>query len=236
MKPAFFLAAALLWGGTVPALAQEATAPALGEVVVTANRMNGRYAQNERPVVGLRRPADSVVLPVAFSSDSRDFATRKREIFAMLLSALERAPGAGVELVTGSLELVPVTKADYQELPLAPAGRVDTSQTVIMVKAKLAGSTAAAQKQIDAFLKGVSRTGRAAIDPAGSLTLTIVNPDQYRDTIVKLVADNARRYAAVFGPDYAVQVGGIDSQISWSQVSGTDVFLYVPYRFTIVPK
>jgi FtsP/CotA-like multicopper oxidase with cupredoxin domain len=66
--------------------------------------------------------------------------------------------------------------------------------------------------------------------------LTIVNPDQYRDAIVQLVADNARRYAAMFGPDYAVQVGGIDGQVFWSQVSGTDVFLYVPYRYTIVPK
>jgi hypothetical protein len=68
------------------------------------------------------------------------------------------------------------------------------------------------------------------------LTLTIVNPDQYRDAIVKLVADNARHYAALFGTDYAVQVNGIDAQVYWSQVSGTDVFLYVPYRYTIVPK
>jgi hypothetical protein len=68
------------------------------------------------------------------------------------------------------------------------------------------------------------------------LTLTIVNPDQYRDTIVKSIAENARRYAAMFGPEYAVQVNGIDGQVSWSQISSTDVFLYIPYRYTIVPK
>lgn len=236
MKPLFFLAAGLLGCVCVPAPAQDTSAPGLGEVVVTANRLNARYAQQDRPVVGLRRQADSVVLPVAFASDSRDEATRKREIHEMLLAALGRATAAGVELVTGSFELVPVTKATYQDLPLFPAGRVDTSQAVVMAKVKLAGSASAAEQRLDTFIKALPRTGRGSIDRSGVPTLTIVNPDQYRDAIVKLVADNARHYAAMFGPDYAVQVSGVDAQVFWSQVSGTEVFLYVPYRYTIVPK
>lgn len=236
MKPVTFLALAVLGAAAVPASAQDANAPGLGEVVVTANRLNARYAQQDRPVVGLRRQADSVVLQVGFSSDSRDAETRKREIHEMLLAALGRAGAAGVELVTGNFELIPVTRANYQDLPLISAGRVDTSQANVMVKVKLAGSTMAAGERLDAFIKGIPRTGRGAIDKAGALTLTIRNPDQYRDAIVKLVADDARHNAAIFGPDYAVQVGGIDGQISWSQVSGTDVFLYLPYRYTILPK
>lgn len=236
MRPLFFLMAGILGCAAVPALAQDANAPGLGEVAVTANRLNARYAQQDRPVVGLRRQADSVVLQVAFASDSRDEATRKREIHEMLLAALGRAATAGVELVTGNFELVPVTKANYQDLALFGAGRVDTSQTIVMAKTRLAGSAAAAEQKLDAFIKGVPRSGRGSVDRAGALTLTIVNPDQYRDDIVKLVADNARRYAAVFGADYAVQVSGVDAQISWSQVSSTEVFLYVPYRYTIVPK
>ncbi|MBY8825095.1 hypothetical protein [Sphingomonas colocasiae] len=236
MKTAIFLAAALFGGTAIPAAAQDADAPGLGEVVVTANRLNARYAQQDRPVVGLRRQADSVVVQAAFSSDSRDAETRKREIHAMLLAALGRAGAAGVELVTGNFELIPVTKDNYQDLPLISAGRVDTSQANVMVKVKLAGSIAAAGERLDGFIKGVPRTGRGAIDKAGALTLTIRNPDQYRDAIVKLVAENARHNAAIFGPDYAVQVNGIDGQVSWSQVSGTDVFLYLPYRYTILPK
>ncbi|MDB5706629.1 MAG: TonB-dependent receptor [Sphingomonas bacterium] len=236
MKPGFILAAAIFGTATVPALAQDANAPGLGEVVVTSNRLNARYAQQDRPVVGLRRQADSAVLQLAIASDSRDEAVRKREIHTILLAALDRAAAAGVELVTGSFELVPVTKATYQDLPLVSAGRVDTSQANLMIKVKLAGSTAAAEQRLGAFIKSVPRTGRGTIDRAGVLTLTIVNPDQYRDAIVTLVADNARHYAAIFGPDYAVQVSGVDGQVSWSQVSGTDVFLYVPYRYVIVPK
>ena len=236
MKPAFFLAVAILGAIAIPAFAQEANAPGLGEVVVTGNRLNARYAQQDRPVVGLRRQADSAVLQLSIASDSRDEATRKREIHTMLLDALDRAAAAGVEMVTGSFELVPVTRANYQELPLVSAGRVDTSQANVMIKVKLAGSVVAAEQRLDAFIKSVPRTGRGTIDKTGALALTIVNPDQYRDAIVTLVADNARHYAAIFGPDYAVQVTGIDGQVLWSQVSGTDVFLYVPYRYTILPK
>jgi hypothetical protein len=236
MKRAFLLAAAILGTAAVPARAQDANALHLGEVVVTGSRSSARFAQQERPVVGLRRQADAAVLQLEIASDSRDEATRKREIHTILLSALDRAAAAGVELVMGSFELVPVTRANYQDLPLVSAGRVDTSQANLMVKAKLAGSTTAAQERLEAFIKAVPRTGRGTIDKAGVLTLTIVNPDQYRDAIVTLVAENARHYAAMFGPDYAVQVTGVDGQVAWSQVSGTDVFLYVPYRYTILPK
>ncbi len=235
MKAAFGLMAML---GTLaaPVAAQEGGGTALGEVVVTANRLNARYAQQDRPVVGLRRQADSAVISVSISSDSRDEADRKREIHAMLLSALERAPTAGIELVTGDFELVPVTRANYQELPLVGAGRVDTSQVRFMVKTRLAGSVTNADKKLGDFVKSVPKSGRGAIDRIGGVTLTIINPDQYRSAIVKLVAENAREQAAMFGADYAVQVSGIDGQVFWSQVSNTDVFLYIPYRFTIVPK
>lgn len=236
MKPALFLAATILGAAAVPALAQEANTPGLGEVAVTSNRNNARYAEQNRPVVGLRRQADSAVVQVSFSSDSRDEATRKREIHAMLLAALERSAASGVELVTGNFELTPVTKKTYMDLPLSSAGRVDTSQATVMIKVKLSGSASAAEQTINAFIKDIPRTGRGTVDKTGSLTLTIVNPDQYRDAIVALVADNARRYAAMFGADYGVQVNGIDGQVAWSQVGGTEVFLYIPYRYTIVPK
>ena len=236
MRPGLFLAAAVLSAAVVPAFAQDASAPGLGEVVVTGNRLNARYAQENRPVVGLRRQADAAVLQIAIASDSRDEAIRKREIHTILLAALDRAGAAGVELVTGGFELVPVTKATYQDLPLVSAGRVDTSQATLMIKVKLARSITVAEQRLDAFIKGVPRTGRGTVDKSGGLALTIVNPDQYRDAIVQLVADNARHYAGMFGPDYAVQVSGVDGQIFWSQISGTDVFLYVPYRYTIVPK
>lgn len=233
MRPGLLLAAAILGAGTVPAFAQDALAPGLGEVVVTGNRNNARYAQQDRPVVGLRRQADAVVLQIAVASDTRDEATRKREIHSMLLAAIDRAGAAGVELVTGGFELTPVTRATYQDLPLGSAGRVDTSQASLMIKVKLAGSIADAEKRLDAFIKSVPRTGSGMVDRNGVPALTIVNPDQYRDDIYRRIATGSTHALSFYGPDYALDLTGLDEAIAWKQVSNTEVFLYIPYTFSI---
>ncbi len=236
MKALRIFAIGALLGSAAPLLAQANNAGDLGEVVVTANRLSQPYFQQERPVIGLRRQADSAVQRIQISSDSRDEAVRKREIQAMLFAALDRAGAAGIELVTGNFELKAITRENAKDMVYMNAGRPDTSRIDLMVKAKLAGSATSAQQRIDAFVKGVAANGRALLEPSSGLTLTIVNPDQYRDTIVKLVAEHANRYAAMFGPDYRVNITGIDGQVAWSQVSNTEVFLYLPYRYALAAK
>jgi hypothetical protein len=234
---AFCLVAAILFAADAASvLAQKANTSDLGEVVVTSNRQNARYAQQDRPLVGLRRRADSVVTSVAFASDSRDAETRKREILTMVNAAIDRSAAAGIEIVTGNFELEQISKANVPKLPMVGAGRIDTSKIDLLLKVKLTGTVLDAVEKFNAFIKATPRTGRGTLDNYGGLTLTVINPDQYRDTIINLVADDARRQSAVFGADYAVQINGIDGQVSWSQVSPTDVFLYVPYRYTIVPR
>lgn len=232
MRLLTMVSAGLLAALPVPLFGQDG----LGEVVVTAQRSSGEYYSDEQTVIGLRRQADSAVQPVVFTSDSRDEAMRKREIQAMLLDALDRAEGMGVQLVTGDFELVQVTRANYRDLVFASGRRPDTSEIGLMVKARLSGSTGGAQDRIDRFVKAVPPSGRALLEKRGALTLTIVNPDQYRDDIVKLIAENGKRYASYFGADYGVEVGGLNEQLAWAQVSNTEVFLYIPYRFTIKPK
>lgn len=237
MKASLALVTVAIAWASPPALAQPPEAGGLGEVVVTATRGNIRYYQQDRPVVGLRRTADSAAMPLAISSDTREEATRKREIHTALLAAIDRAAAGGLELVSGTAQLNPVTRANYQELQFQWAGRVDTSKIELMVKVRLAGSAAAAaEKRLVDFIKAVPGSGRAVVERNGAMTLTIVDPDQYRDAIVQRVAQDARHNAGIFGPDFTFNINGIDGPVSWSQVSGTDVFLYLPYRYTIVPK
>jgi hypothetical protein len=207
-----------------------------GEIIVTAQRASGDFYSDEQTVIGLRRQADSAVQTVQINSDSRDEVTRKKEIRAMLQSAIQRASAAGVELVSGELELAPITLSSYEDLIFTKGNRPDTSVLSFYVKAKLAGSTGGAQTKIDNFVKSVPASGRALMEKQGNLTLTIINPDQYRDEIVKLIAKESLKNASYFGPDYGVEVGGLNEELNWSQVSGTEVFLYIPYRFTIKPK
>lgn len=216
-----------------PAIAQD---DGLGEVVVTASRAQTRYYEEEQTVIGLRRTADSAVQYVKIGSDSRDEATRKSEIRTMLASAIQRAGAAGVQLVTGDVELVPLTQASVSDLLMRNGNRPDTSEIGFMVKAKIDGSAGKAQDRIDAFVKSVPANGRALMEKTGGTTLTIINPDQYRDQVIKMVAAESTRYAAMFGPDYGVSINGLDQQLVWTQVSPSEVFLYLPYRFSVQTK
>lgn len=233
--PLTLAAAATLIANAIPAPAQQA--PGLGEVLVTANRKEARYFQQDRPVVGLRRQADAAVLSFSVNSDTREEATRRQEIYTVLLSLIDKAAASGLELVYGGAQLNPVTRANYTDLPHVWGGRVDTSKVDLMVKAPLSGSVIAAQERLKAFVKSAKGSGRATVDGGdGTIVLTVVNPDQYRDQIVSLVADDARHNAALFGPEFTFNLTGIDGQVAWSQVSTTEIFLYIPYRYTIVPK
>lgn len=232
---AFALASMIFVTSSSAAFAQNNSNIA-AEIVVTGSRTSGDYYSDDQTVIGLRRPADSAVQPVKLTSDSRDEGTRKTEIHAMLVEAIARAGAAGVELVTGDFELAPVTAANYRDLIFGKGNRPDTSEVKFFVKAKLSNSTGGAQTKIDNFVKAVPPSGRALMEKQGDLTLTIVNPDQYRDQIVKLIAAEALKYASFFGSDYGVDVGGLNEELHWTQVSGTEVFLYIPYRFNIRPK
>ena len=78
--------------------------------------------------------------------------------------------------------------------------------------------------------------GRALLEADDDLTLSVVNPDQYRSQVVDLVAADARATAARLGSEYAVEARGLDRPVEWSRASLTEVFLYVPYSYTVVPK
>lgn len=207
-----------------------------GEVRVSASRGGDGYFKESAPVIGLRRLADGAIQDISVTSDSRDLTVRRDEINAMLEAAIRKANAAGVELVTGNFELEAVTLANYRTLPVRAGRRSDTSEVVVTVKTKLSGPTDSAQARIDGFIKSVPATGRSLIEKNGVLQLTIVNPDQYRGQIVKLIADESRRASEAFGADYGVVVSGLDQHLVWNQASENEVFLYIPYRFTVQPK
>jgi hypothetical protein len=215
------------------------------------------------PVIGLKRLADSAVRSIEIVSDSRDEDMRKSEVQAMLLAAIDRAKRDGLFLVTGEFELVEVTRANWKDQFPGLAEKADsededddeeedyddedednkpkpgfeddgsTTTVRLKLKTKLDGSIDNAQQKISRFAKSVPVTGRSQIAQKGGLALTIVKPEQYRDEIYKLIAAGAKHAAEFYGPEYSVDVTGLDDAIAWKQVSNTEVFLYIPYDFSI---
>lgn len=215
----------------------------------------GGYIPASPPVIGLKRQADSAVRNIEIMSDSREESMRKREVQAMLLDAIDRAKQGGFSLVTGQLELVEITRENWQDQFPELAGKAKpdedgedyddnedqqayeddggTTTIRLKVKTKLDGSINNAQQKISGFIKSVPATGRSLIEQQGGLQLTIKNPDQYRDEIYKRIAEGAKHAASFYGPEYGLEVNGLDQDIAWQQVSNTEVFLYIPYSFKV---
>jgi len=218
-------------------------APAFAqEVIVTASRRGGylnSYADGDsRPFVHLRRQADYVVQTVRIVGDTRDEGKRREEVYAMVRNAVEMAGKQGVELSTGNYIIEPLTMANYTNLTLSGDGRADTAVATFLVKVKLEPGMDAktALGRIARFIAAVPAVGRAEMQAVGQLTLSVVNPDQYRGQIIDLIAADAKGSALKFGADYGVQISGLDKPVEWTRGSLTEVFLYLPVEYTIRPK
>lgn len=228
---------ALLALAPATALAQD-TESMGEEIMVTGSRIERDDDAARLPVIGLKRTADFAVQRVTVVGDTREQEKRRDEIMAMIRGAIELAGRRGdIDLATGAQSVEPLTLANYRNLPLASDGRPDTDYATFLIKTRLAGTDAkAALDRIAAFIKAVPTVGRAEMRSSGDLTLSIVSPDQYRGQIIDLVAADARATAARLGPDYGVAASGLDRPVEWSRASLTEVFLYVPYGYTVVPK
>ena len=219
MKRLILLAALTAVAMPMPVAAQDT-------IVVTGSRQDRsatnayfRSGNGGPAAIGVTRRADYFVTPLFVSSDSRDPDVRLEELFAMLGATLDKAEAEGIALVAGSYTLAPVTRANMRQLPVTGGNRPDTSRVQIYARIPLSGSAPsvrATAEQIKAFVKAVPATGRSFID-TGSTGLAIDNPEQYRAAVVKHVAEESTRYAAMFGSGYGVEITGLAGELYWQQ-------------------
>ena len=220
-----------------------AAAPALAqEVVLTAQRRGYNndavypdgVVATSRPIINLRRTADYAVQNLRVAGDARDATARRNDLHATIRNMLDAAAGAGVELAIGDYVIEPLTIANYKNLPLNSDGRPDTDQTKFLIKVRLAAGMdlKAAEERIARFVKSVAKAGRTRVDVSG-MTLSVVNPDQYRGAIIDLIAADAAISAGKFGAGSGVDVTGLDRPVEWARGPGTEVFLFLPASYVV---
>lgn len=255
-----------------PSLAQDGFEENI--VVVTGTRLPSSPIAvglpEPRPVIGIRRQADSALRNVEITSDSLDEGMRRREVRAMLLDAIDRAGRQGFNVVTGRFTVKEVTRANWQEVfpDLARGSASDYSEDDeswqieddddddddydeddlpkpffeddgdettlrLMIKTKLSGTIDEAERKIRAFVSSVPENGRAQMKQRGEMALTIIKPEQYRDEIYGLIATGAKRAASFYGPDYGLEITGLDNNVAWEQISDTELFVFIRYDFTV---
>ena len=236
MRKIFFTLSAIVGlSAPLPLLAQNNGAD---EVIVTASRREAEGYDDKVPAIGLRRAADFAVWFVNITGDTRDPTRRHDEIYAMLRGAIERAGQRGmIELATGEAVVEPLNLGNYRNVPLKTAGRPDSERLNFIIKTRLGSGVdaKAALDRVEAFIKAVPAVGRAELTRDDDQTLSVVNPDQYRGAIADLVAADAKAYAARLGPNYGVEIKGLDRPVEWARANLTEVLLYVPYSYVITP-
>lgn len=220
---------------TSSALAQDLASQ---EIMVTAQRAQQDDYQRDMPAVGLRRTADFLVQEVVIRGDTRDPKQRAAEIRQMLQKAIQLADKHGVELAFGDYILTQLTLQNLDEITLTNDNRPDSQKIAFLVKASLAGKEngTAAEKRIEDYVEAVPEVGRAQMDMSDDPSLSIVGPDKYRAQIADKVMEDARALSAKMGPDYAVTIEGLNMPVLWTRAGLSEVLLYIPYKFTIVPK
>lgn len=212
-------------------------------VVVTGSRIErsdyDEYFDDDQSAIGLTRTADYFVKPIYVSSDSRDAAVRRSEVNTMLEATIALAESKGISLVAGEFKLAPLTLENMDDLVSYGRGtRPDTTRVKIYARLPVGGAFEGVDEvdqAVRAFKTEVPVTGRAYME-TGSANLAIDDPDQYRGAVVKAIADEARRYAAMFGSDYGIEIRGLDSELYLNQASQTELFLYIEHSFVIKPK
>lgn len=233
---------AVLVAAATPALAQEGQ-----EVVVTGFR---KLAGNDEdrirepmPVLPaatltLRRTADFAVQQVTIGGDTRDEAKRREEIYAMTRKAIELAGKYGVQLATGELVIEPLTLANYKNLIVTEDDEQNGAELVtFIVKTPLSAGVDAktALERIAKFVAEVPPVGRAELKARSELTLSVVDPEQYRRPIIVQIAKEAAATSAPFGANYGVEVTGLERPVQWTKASLTEVLLYLAATYTVRP-
>lgn len=237
------LAAAGILVGAMPAAAQD-------EIIVTGVRRLNPGGDDNRPielvvptpaaVQMLRRTADFAVQQVVVVSDTVEEEEAHKEVQAMIRKAIDLSAGSGVQLASGELVVEPLTPGNYKDLKIEEIDEDELSgeATKFLVKVPLAPGidAKAALARIDKFVKAVPAVGRAEIKAYSELTLSVVDPEQYRGAIIDLVAKDTASTSGRFGAGYGVEVTGLDKPVQWKRASLTEVQLFLPSNSTVRPK
>jgi len=238
------IAGSLLVAAAAPAQAQDEGGQ---EIVVTGFRkLSGDGADGVREIrpalpataLTMRRTADFAVQQVAIVGDTREEGKRREEIYAMTRKAIDLAGKYGVLLATGELVIEPLTPANYKNLIVTDdEDQAEAERVTFVVKTPLAPGMDAktALERISKFIAGVPPVGRAELKAESELTLSVVNPEQYRRPIIAQIAKEAAATSAPFGASYGVDVTGLERPVQWTQASLTEVLLYLPATYTVRP-
>lgn len=208
---------------------------ALEEIVVTA----AKISEVRIPATSLKRQADYLLLQVEVSNDSRDYKTRRNEIYTTLRAmrtAADADKAIELSLIRDDNIVLPL-KLDDTTLNFEDSGVGGTLETVINIKTPIGPNADGAVliAKLKNFVSGIKPAGRTKLDDDDETQVSVVNIAQYRDPVIQSFAEDVKKITSALGGDYRVVIRGLDQPIQWIRSGTLDVTIFVPYQYDVVP-
>ncbi len=210
----------------------------LEEIVVTASK---RGKGHELPGVFMSLRADFIIQEISILSDSREKAIRENEIkdtVSKLIAQLEKSKGYSLVEIRDNL-VIPIDINNPNVRVSDGENRKDTSQTYLSIRRPLADKSVdgpAIIREIDSFLTSIKGNGRATIEREGESQLSILQPSQYRLNLIQKITTEINLVVKSLNGDYRAYINGLDKPVMWHRSGLTNMRLFIPYQFEILPE
>jgi len=204
------------------------------EIIVTAMR------QASAPGIILEKRGDFLLLEVDIENDSRGLDVRMKEISDTVDNIIKAAAAdPSIELsIIGENDLVrPMSRENFRT-GIRGGARPDTSVAFLKVKTAIPDTVADSYKlatKLGSFVESIEEVGRTEINASDEISVSVVNPYQYRKEVLSLVLAEIKEVTSTLGPDYRAVITGIDGEVQWARSGDLSLAFYLPYEYNILP-
>ncbi|MEM7056443.1 MAG: hypothetical protein AAF557_02535 [Pseudomonadota bacterium] len=196
---------------------------------------------NQLPGVRLIRSGDSLLLAVRLLNDAIEPQRRREELrktLANMLDAASKDQTIELSVVDPEGFVAPITEVDQNIDILGSNQERGMSHIDIRLKTTIPDGSIDGQalvKRLRSFVKSSETEGRTVVSATGAVDISILNPEQYRGDVIKLITSEIKLITTELGDDYKVILQDLERPLEWRRVGIIDLELYIPYRFQIIP-
>lgn len=219
--------------GAVPAYAQD-EASTLDRIEVTGSRISYRDLL-DTPAVAITRPGDYLLQEFRLENDTRDAASRERELYETI-DRLVAAGGSRYDVLHGDAYRIVLDRGNRRVDLEDDAKRPDTSTVTLQLRAGLGSDPKQAEQiatAMQAFLGDATGVGRTQIEVVGETALGMAKPERFRHDLIAAISQDTMKVMQSLGLQCSVALEGLNSRIEWQRVSAGELLLYIPYQMEI---
>jgi len=205
------------------------------EIIVTGSRI-----ENSVPGIFLEKRGDFLLLEARVENDSRELSTRLQEINATLKKFQDAAadnPKITLGIVDDSDFVRPLSESNFSD-SIGFGNRPDTSVAILKVKTEIPDNVIDSYKlsqMLGEFVDSIKEEDRTKITTYDEISVSVVNPFQYRVQVIKEVVDEVNMITNDLGPSYRAIITGLDKELKWVRSGDLNLAFYLPYEYEIIP-